>query len=321
MRILHHMLQALVLTGASLMAVHSTAAEPVPQVSVGRIERLTDIAFTTLKPRPIDVWLPADYSPAKRYAVLYMHDGQMLFDARITWNKQSWNVHEAVDKLVKEGKITDTLIVGIWNVDDQRYAEYYPESFLARAPAAVRERYVREAQNGRSLSAAYLRFLVNDLKPAIDRRYSTRPGPESTAIMGSSMGGLISIAALLDYPQVFGSAAGLSTHWVGAPTAWGEAGVRTASLALAGLNDLAERLPPAKPKGPRLYTDRGTEWLEAAYVPAHGLVEDILREKGYGPEQAMTRVFPGTGHNERDWSARLDVPLQFLLGTNPAAQP
>jgi enterochelin esterase-like enzyme len=290
----------------------NAAVQPLPQVAVGRIERLAHFPSRHVAPRHVDVWLPSDYRPDRRYAVLYVHDGQMLYDAGSTWNRQAWDLHLAVDRLVREGRIPDTLIVGVWNHGPQRYAEYYPEKLLPLLPEDARREYVQQAQNGRPQADAYLRFLVEELKPAIDRRYPTRPGPEATFVMGSSMGGLISLYALCEYPQVFGAAAALSAHWVGRPTAWGLDRVRNAALPLAALQYLSRQLPAAGRH--RVYVDRGTDSLDALYAPALGLVAEVLRDRGYTESDAMTRVFDGQGHNERDWAARVETPLRFLLG-------
>jgi enterochelin esterase-like enzyme len=213
---------------------------------------------------------------------------------------------------VKSGRIADTIIVGIWNAGVERYAEYYPEKFLAHAPEAVRREYVEQASNGRSRADAYLRFVVEELKPAIDKRYPTRTGLAHTTVVGSSMGGLISLYALAEYPEVFGAAAGLSTHWVGKPTAWGRERVRNAALPLAAMSYLQQKLPLAGQH--RLYTDRGDDWLDSLYAPAHRLVAEVLRERGYTAADAATPVFHGTGHNEADWAARLEDVLVFLMG-------
>jgi enterochelin esterase-like enzyme len=286
-------------------------AQPLPQPSSGRVERLANFASKNVAPRHVDVWLPADYSDTKRYAVLYMQDGQMLFDAHTTWNQQAWMADATVARLVKEGQIPDTLIVGVWNGGDQRYAEYFPQKVLGGAPTTLRHEYVSKAQHGKAQADAYLRFLVEELKPAIDRRYSTKAGPRDTFIAGSSMGGLISLYALCEYPQVFGGAAALSAHWVGIPTAWGADRLRNAALPLAFLNYLAVQLPG--PGRHRLWVDRGDDALDSLYAPALSLFADLLRDRGYTDADAVTRVFEGTGHNERDWAARFDAPLQFLL--------
>lgn len=286
------------------------AAPPLPRPAHGRIERLEGLPWRHLPARPVDVWLPEGHDPARRCQVLYVHDGQMQFDATQTWNGQAWRLDAALTRLMRAGRIADTLVVAVWNRPEQRYAEYLPEAFLARAPAPLRRAYAEDAAPGGWLSEAYLRFLVEELKPAIDARYATRPGREHTFVMGASMGGLISWHALLSYPEVFGGAAGLSTHWVGVPTRWGAERLRNAALPLAALGTLAERLPA--PGRHRLYSDRGDDALDALYAPAHAMLADLLHERGWR-DDAMLRVFPGTGHRESDWAARVELPLLHLL--------
>ncbi|RTL16902.1 MAG: esterase [Burkholderiales bacterium] len=303
----------LLLWSALVMPVLAAdAAGPaLPAVDVGRIERLADLPGRGLAPRHVDVWLPEGYTPTRRYHVLYMHDGQNLFDGRLNWTQKAWDVHRAVTRLVRAGRIPDTLIVGIWNSGETRFADYEPQGFLALADEATRREYTEEASLGRVRSDDYLRFIVEELKPVIDRRYATVPGPEGTAIVGSSMGGLISLYALCEYPQVFGAAAGLSTHWVGKPPAWGRERTRNAALPLAAMNYLMRRLPD--PATHRVYTDRGDDWLDSLYEPAHRMVEEVLRDRGYGPAQAQLAVVHGTGHSEADWAARIEGVLAFLL--------
>lgn len=298
-------LWGLLFTAAMISGVQAAPPQPLPQVATGRIERLPNFPSRHVEARHVDVWLPADYSPERRYQVLYVHDGQMLFDASTTWNRQAWDIHLAVDRLVRAGRMPPTLIVGVWNNGKFRHSEYYPEKFLPYVEPALRSEFIEQALQGRPRADAYLRFLVEELKPAIDARYATRPGPESTWIMGSSMGALISIYALNEYPHVFGAAAGLSVHWVGT-------GKPNAALPLAAFNYLQQRLLP--PQGRRLYMDRGTTELDAIYGPYQGFVDEIVRDRGWNAGQVMSRVFEGTGHNERAWAARLDVPLEFLSG-------
>ena len=284
----------------------------IPEVSVGRIERLDAVRSQYVESRPIDVWLPPGYSPDKRYAVLYMQDGQMLFDAAKTWNKSAWNVHLALAQLMQEGKVRDTIVVGVPNNGRYRYSEYYPDKYLALAPLDVREDYVRRAQWGYMLSDAYLKFLVLELKPVIDQRFATLPDRANTFVMGSSMGGMISMYALCEYPQVFGGAAGLSTHWVGRPSVWAPPEkLQNSEFPLAALTYLQKNLPAAEDH--RIYLDHGTTGLDAIYQPHQTKVDAIGTERGYTPSQWQSRVFEGTGHSEADWAARLDIPLTFLL--------
>ncbi len=280
-------------------------AQPLPEVSVGRIERLPAIASRHVDARAVDVWLPANYSPTRRYQVLYMQDGQMLYDASKSWNHQAWDVHLTVSRLMQEGRIPDTLVVGIWNNGKFRHSEYYPEKFLPFVPEATRKAFVEKELQGRPRSDAYLRYLVEELKPAIDARYATRPGRDSTFLIGSSMGGLISVYAMNEYPQVFGGAAGLSTHWVGSFEP-------NAALPLAAFNYLQRHL--ADPATHRLYQDHGTIELDAMYAPYQVFIDQIVRDRGYTAANSVSQVFEGTGHNERAWAARLEMPLLFLLG-------
>jgi enterochelin esterase-like enzyme len=278
----------------------------LPEVAVGRIERLANFSSKFVDARHVDVWLPADYSSKKRYSVIYMHDGQMLFDASKSWNKQAWNVHLTVDRLVRAGQIPDTLIVGIWNNGQFRHSEYFPQKFLSGMPEQQRARLIKEGLQGKPQSDAYLRFLAEELKPAIDAKYATRPAPADTLLMGSSMGGLISVYAMNEYPKVFGAAAGLSTHWIGAHQP-------NAAIPLAAFNYLRAHL--ADPATHRLYQDHGTTELDALYAPYQIIINDIARERGYvDGKNFETRVFNGAGHNEVAWARRLEVPLLFLFG-------
>ena len=297
---------------ASIGSTWPTFAQPVAKVTSGTMERMENVSSKHVDPRHIDVWLPEGYNAQKRYSVVYMQDGQNLFDVALAYGGNAWQADQAVTRLMRSGRIADTIIVGIWNNGMQRYAEYYPEKVLAFAPGATRREYVDQASNGRSQADAYLRFIVEELKPAIDRKYATNTGQESTFIVGSSMGGLISIYALCEYPRVFGGAAGLSTHWIGKPTAWGRERIRNAALPLAAMTYLSRALPVAG--NHRIYTDRGDDWLDSLYQPAHRFVEEVLRDRGYTEVDSMTRIFHGTGHGERDWAARLDGVLVFLMG-------
>lgn len=298
------------LLSALLMAVSasevSLAADPMPQVAVGRVERIASFPSRFVDARNVDVWLPEGYKASKRYAVLYMHDGQMLFDGRTTWNQQAWNVQDTVQRLISEGRIPDTLVVGIWNNGKFRHSEYFPQKYLPGMPAALRDQFIAEGLQGRPQSDNYLRFLVEELKPAIDARYATRPEAASTFVMGSSMGGLISVYAMNEYPQVFGGAAGLSTHWIGVFQP-------NAAIPLAAFNYVRAKL--ADPATHRLYQDHGTIELDALYAPYQRVIDDIVREAGYrNGNNFETRVFEGTGHNEKAWAARLEIPLVFLMG-------
>jgi enterochelin esterase-like enzyme len=280
-------------------------AQAVPRVTTGSIERLENFASQFVDTRPIDVWLPEGYNAKQRYNVLYMHDGQMLFDPAITWNHQSWGVDATMSRLIQRSKIEPTIVVGIWNNGKYRHAEYFPQKHLAFLTEDVRNRHVQEALQGKAQADNYLRFIVQELKPAIDKRYATRTEAGATFIMGSSMGGLISVYAMSEYPQVFGGAAGLSTHWISIQKP-------NAALPLAAFNYLRDHLPD--PKTHRLYQDHGTVELDALYAPYQVFVDALVRDKGYTDANYTSRVFEGMGHNEKAWAERLEIPILFLMG-------
>lgn len=317
------LLLALAVIGAGwwLRHVPSGAGAPLPQVSTGRMERMVDFPSLFVPPRNVDVWLPDGYPGAGRYDVLYMHDGQMLFDAATTWNKQEWRVDEVAGDLIKAGRTRPFIVVGIWNAGRTRGAEYFPRKPWEALTDDERRTFTRrsipplEAWLGPPIrSDAYLRFLVEELKPEIDRRYATEPGRENTFVMGSSMGGLISMSALLEYPAVFGGAACLSTHWPGGDPTASPNPVPARFFAY-----LRETLPA--PGRHRIWFDHGTETLDRWYPPLQREVDAVMRARGWREPDWVTRAYVGADHSEKSWAARLEEPLTFLLGarTAPAA--
>jgi enterochelin esterase-like enzyme len=278
---------------------------PVPSVAQGRIDRWTDFPSKFVAPRTVDVWLPPGYDGRSRCPVIYMQDGQMLFDGKATWNGKSWGIADAAGTLIREGKMPETIIVGIWSSGPQRFSEYFAEKALAFLKEPARGRFLTGSLQGRPQGDNYLRFMVQELKPAIDRKYATLADREHTIVMGSSMGAVLSLYALCEYPDVFGRAGCLSTHWTGFFE-------RNASIPLALLEYLEGRVPD--PRSHRIYFDHGTETLDALYAEPQALADLLFRKKGYGEGNFMSRVFPGAGHSEESWAQRVSVPLVFLSG-------
>ena len=300
---------SLILT-LSLIICFSCSAEHMnlPNVSSGKIERLEDFHSDFITSRNVDIWLPEGYTQEDKYAVIYMHDGQMLFDKNTGWNGQEWGVDETLSRLIEKNVIRKCIVVGIWN-SATRWADYFPEKahnmltpeFLQRFADLEYAHYDTFVQ-----SDDYLKFIVEELKPYIDSHYSTRPGRESTFVAGSSMGGLISMYAICEYPDIFGGAACLSTHWVGAKP------IENNEMSDAFVAYLQEYLPT--PSTHKIYFDHGTVGLDQYYEPTQIRVDQIMREGGYTSENWMTRKFEGADHTENDWNSRLHVPITFLLG-------
>ena len=286
----------------------------VPDVSVssGQLYRIENFESEHLPARNVDIWLPDGYNADESYAVLYMHDGQMLFDAATTWNGQEWGADEVLGQLIKSGKIRKTILVSNWSTDD-RHAEYFPQKPFESLSESFQDSLINHAKRHGDtplfsrtiLSDQYLKFLVTELKPYIDRHYSTLPDRENTFIAGSSMGGLISWYALCEYPDVFGGAACLSTHWPGSFEA------ENNPIPAAFANYLDQNLPA--PGLHKIYFDYGTETLDAMYEPLQLKVDEVMKQKGYDASNWTTLKFEGEDHSENAWKKRLHLPLEFLL--------
>ncbi|MES2429575.1 MAG: alpha/beta hydrolase-fold protein [Bacteroidota bacterium] len=284
--------------------------------SAGTIKSFKDFPSKYIAARNVDVWLPEKYDPNRKYAVLYMQDGQMLFDSSNTWIRQEWGVDETVQKLIKENKIKQCIVVGIWNTGLYRHSEYMPQrSFESLNKQEQDSIYGSKRVTGESIyngakinSDNYLKFIVKELKPFIDSAFSTRKNRENTFIAGSSMGGLISLYAICEYPKVFGGAACLSTHWPGIFTT--ENNPIPASI----MQYLKTNLPDQK--NHKIYFDYGTLGLDTMYKPFQMQVDKLMKAKGYYSKNWVTKEFPNEGHIERSWAKRLYIPITFLLKKN-----
>ncbi len=272
------------------------------KVSAGTIERYF-FHSDFVDARNIDIWLPKDYSTKKKYAVLYMHDGQMLYDAGKAWNAREWDVETTLSKLRADGEIRDVIVVGIYNNGNKRHIEYFPQKAI---------QYIEEPEHSKlldlllnnPLADAYLKFLVTELKPFVDKTYSTKTDRKNTFLCGSSMGGLISIYGMCEYPEVFGGAACLSTHWIG--TFDNNKQIPT------GINAYLKAHLPS-PSNHKIYFDHGTIGLDANYPEYQKEVDAIFSQAGYNKKTFLSLEFPGEDHNESYWSARLHIPITFIL--------
>jgi predicted alpha/beta superfamily hydrolase len=228
--------------------------------------------------RDILVWLPPGYhaEPGRRYPVLYLHDGQNKLDPRTSYTGLDWNVDGAATALIERGAIEPFLMVAIYNSPD-RLHEYNP---LDRG-------------------GPYAAFLTTELMPVIDRVFRTQQGRRN-ALMGSSMGGLISLAMLWWMPNIFFGAACVS------PSLWvlGRAGGAAAWLAKN----------PTPPRDTKLYMDHGTRGAEGRGA---GLAREVAAfAVGAGLRKTYVRYLVARGgeHNEASWRARVDKPLKHLFG-------
>ena len=228
--------------------------------------------------RDLYVWLPPNYDAgSEQYPVLYMHDGQNLFDERTSFAGE-WHADETMQALSEQGQ--PAIIVGIPNMGDRRIDEYSPFTDMNR---------------GGGWGDHYLNFIVDTVKPYIDQAFRTRPEREFTGIAGSSMGGLISLYAYVQYPQVFGFAAALS------PSVW------FASRALF------KTVEQAAVNAGRLYFDIGLDEGEPLIQCIRDL-HALLLKKGYADGTMLNYTEANSAkHNEAAWSERLPDILRFIL--------
>ncbi|WP_353147669.1 alpha/beta hydrolase-fold protein [Flavobacterium sp.] len=277
---------------------------------VGQIKRIENFPSQNVATRTVDIWLPINYSETKKYQVLYMHDGQMLFDGKTTWNKQEWGVDEKIDSLTQKKAMKEVIVVAVWNIPEIRRLNYFPQKAIEFLSDTEKKFVIDEAKKinldlTQITSDNYLKFLVTEVKPFIDAHFSVFTDKENTAIMGSSMGGLISMYALCEYPTIFGKAACLSTHWIGLKN------VENNPIPTAFFKYLMAKLP--NPKTHKIYFDFGTATLDAEYVRYEKDVNEILKAKGFGSSNSKNLKFENADHTENSWNKRLEIPLQFLF--------
>ena len=235
--------------------------------------------------RDILVYLPPSYDSrrGRRYPVLYLQDGQNLFDGATSYVPgQEWCVDETAEKLIRTGKIEPLIIVGIYNAGEHRIDEYTPSADASRA------------RGGKS--HLYGSMLQREVKPFIDREFRTRRGPENTGLGGSSLGGLLTLTLGMQLYRVFGKLAVIS------PSLWWDN-----ELALRRAKDLDRKLPL------RIWLDMGTEEGETCVRHAREL-RDVLERKGWVQGVDLQHwEAPGAGHSEAAWARRMSQVLRFLF--------
>ncbi|MBR5639644.1 MAG: alpha/beta hydrolase [Muribaculaceae bacterium] len=282
------------------------AQEPIEapqQVRAGRLEFFPQFKSQFVEARNVTVWLPDGYVVGEPCDVLYMHDGQMLFDATTTWNKQEWKVDEVMGRLITEDKVRRCIVVGVDNTKN-RLNDYFPTKCYEYVPEELRKDVDVSVYKGDE----YLRFLVEEVKPFIDNRYKPLTTREHTFVMGSSMGGLISMYALCEYPQVFGGAVCMSTH-----LSMNFFNPKFNSEAWAkGFRDYVKaKLPAANTR--LIYMDRGDVELDGTYGTYQYSMDKMLQGLGWDSDHFESLIFEGHQHMEIYWAQRLNYPLMFIL--------
>ena len=280
---------AAMLDGAAptVARVFGSPAAPAPSRLTGTIVTLEPLPAGHPLARPVQVWLPPGYDQdsSRRYPVLYLHDGQNMFDARSAGAE--WQVDEVAQRGVLAGTIAPFIAVAVPSGRD-RVAELTP------TPGG---------RGGGGLPA-YGRWLLDGLKPAIDQRLRTRPEPAATAVGGSSLGGIASLWLALHRPDVVGAALVVS------PSVWWDG--------FLPRRDVLASQPPV-PR-PRLWLDMGAHEGEGAFTESRAL-HDALQARGWAGTNLAYLEDPEGRHDELSWAGRVDGMLQFLFPTTPENRP
>lgn len=241
--------------------------------------------------RNIRIYLPHTYDTDinRRYPVLYMHDGQNLFDPSDSPFHTTWNVHNTVDKLVSEGKMKEIIVVGIDNNANRgsEYCHFKPEVITLGRMGVKKYENDREAQG-----ILYEKFILNTLKPYIDRHFRTLTDRDDTAMIGSSLGGLVTYFIGFRHPEVFG-----------------KLGILSPAFNWADYNKLLDiSKEPLK-----IWMDTGEG--EAYYIENTRRVVDALLYKEFVPgEDLVYYQVPNVIHNEDNWAKRINLPLLYFFG-------
>lgn len=246
----------------------------------GKVDRINGMSYPGLKSRDVLVWLPPNYENDKRkhYPVLYIHDGQNVFDPKTATFGTDWQIDETADSLIRGGGMKEIIIVAINNTDDRIQEYSYTE-----------------------LGKKYMEFIVKRLKPYIDKNYRTLPDRKNTATMGSSMGGLISFMLVWEHTKVFSMAGCLS-----------------AAMAVKGeklnYNQFIESYK-GKKKDIKVYFDNGSIGLEKRLQPGIDEALALLKARGYKENKDLEWFLDeGADHNEASWAKRVWRPLLFMFG-------
>lgn len=277
----------------TIQRIFNATPSPPPLSRVGRIDRLPAIRSLHVSPLAVQVWLPPGYESdtQRNYPVLYLHDGQALFDTAV--NAAEWQVDETAQRLVEDGAIAPCIIVAVDN-GPQRIADYTPTpGRLSTRPGASQARVGGNA-------SAYARFLIEELKPLIDQRYRTQTQASATSVGGSSLGGLASLWLAVNYPQTFGAALVVS------PSVWWDE--------RAILGDVMRHFQFAKTR-PRI-------WLDVGLLEGKEAVDDVralhvvLTQLGWDASSLHYLEQPDGAHDEASWAKRVQGMLVFLYGKN-----
>lgn len=300
-----------VLAGAATGAASAALPFAALAENGGRFLEYRDLVVPGLPDQRLSIWLPPGYdTSATRYRVLYMHDAQNLFDPALSNFNKVWAADTAMMAHAAMRGEDPWIVVGVWSPGADRYRQYMPKPAYDAASPDLRTRMDAFGNGKPIVSDLYIGWIANTLKPWADRALRTRPGRDDTAIIGSSMGGLISLYAFLEHPETIGRAGCVSTHWPGTnPT--GVDGVDTEMLRI--WTDMIESGLGA-PDGRKIWFDHGDATLDAFYPPYQDMIDATIGSTAWvRGTHWESRFYPGAEHEENAWARRLPDVFDWVL--------
>lgn len=288
-------------TDATPLRIHATVVRWPSSDTVGSVPRGTLVRHENLKSallsetRNVSVWLPPDYADSdERYSVLYLHDGQNLFDAATAAFGVEWQVDETSARLIDSKEIPPVIVVAIWNTS-KRIDEY----------TLTKDNQMERGGDG----LAYIEFVADELKPFIDQTYRTRPGRKSTLIGGSSLGGLISMHACVERPEIFGGCIALSPS-----LGWDEERfLKSFESGRNWPNDARFWFSMGTREGPNSEANAGN------LSRSRRLAEQLKLHPAGASAGICYHEFPNAAHDESAWSNQLPSALKFLFSPSGIA--
>ena len=272
------------------------------------------------------------YSPSEEVidqdtTFIIIQDGQYLFDGNVNWRDEEWGIDETLQSLNKKNKLPNIVVVGVENAartnggklldESKRYAEYFPKQAIKYFGFGFRKFAYQNFVDLEKFD--YIKFLEEELIPYLEDKFERDMSSKNMGILGSSMGGLISLNALIELPHRFGFAASLSTDWIG---------IRPLDYALfpfrseirffgdpytteAIYSYITENIDVLREK--KIYLDRGTESLDQFYEGPQNKIDEIFSSNAL---TFQSLVFEGFGHNPKDFGKRFEGVLNFILDEN-----
>jgi enterochelin esterase-like enzyme len=298
--LVHHMRRILLFLFIFLSVIPISSQEL--KVSAGRLIRIENFPSKYVAARNVDIWLPDNYSLTKKYHALYMHDGQFLYNSNPQDSTSELRVDETLDSLIKRNAISECITIGIWSQASNKLSEYFPQKVLKYLSSKKRKWFIQHILQSNPSADNYLKFIVLELKPYIDKNFPVDNDPQYTHIAGTESAALISLYAMCEYPNVFGSTACIATEWN--PSA-------DPRITKSVLKYFQKNLPEFASH--RLYFDQATNKSPEQDIEVSKKMNRIFSKKKYAEGYISWNEYDISDSNLQILSKRIGMAFQFIL--------